>query len=177
MSAEAIRSVTHLVLALGGHGLPPQIRTERSGPDVSCPAPSGSVFLGHQSFSLRLPVWQAALPLAWRPSRHRRDQKTFSAGPRSFSTKEFWFPGSISAPQAQPVVDSRHGRITCETAFLPLSKEQRAAPSNQNIGLKVQPLSWLRAALEIIWSSSWDSRGEPPLPIRPLVPSPTLALV
>lgn len=85
---------------------------------MSCPAPSGSVFLGQQSSTLRLPTWQAVRH--W-PGAHPEDfrgQKTFSAGPRSFNAEEFWFPGSYDAAQAQPVVDSRHGRITCKAAFL-----------------------------------------------------------
>jgi hypothetical protein len=40
-----------------------------------------------------------------------RSQKTFSAGPRSFSSKELWFTSSIPAGCVQPVSDSRHGRI------------------------------------------------------------------
>jgi hypothetical protein len=54
---------------------------------------------------------------ARRPSRHRRDQKTFSAGPRSFNTKELWFPGNSSASGVQPVCDSRHGRIACKVSL------------------------------------------------------------
>jgi len=46
-----------------------------------------------------------------RPSRLRRDQKTFSAGPRSFTVSELWFPGSGTLTGVQPLVDSRHGRI------------------------------------------------------------------
>jgi hypothetical protein len=32
-------------------------------------------------------------------------------GPRSFNSKEMWFPERVSALGVQPVVDSRHGRI------------------------------------------------------------------
>ena len=46
------------------------------------------------------------------PNSLPRVQKTFSAGPRSFSFIELWFPGGIAASGVQPVIDSRHGRIT-----------------------------------------------------------------
>jgi hypothetical protein len=98
------------------------IRTERSGPDVSCPAPSGSVFLVNRSITTRVGFGKRVRSPALRPSRHRRDQKTFSAGPRSFNSKELWFPGSISASGVQPVSDSRYGRITCK-AYLSCDKE------------------------------------------------------
>ncbi len=39
-------------------------------------------------------------PSILHPSRHRRDQKTFSAGPRSFTGQEFWFPESSRLPRA-----------------------------------------------------------------------------
>ena len=64
------------------------IRTERSGRDVSCPAPSGSVFLVSRSITTRARFGKRVRSPALRPSRHRRDQKTFSAGPRSFNSKE-----------------------------------------------------------------------------------------
>ena len=109
------------------------IRTERSGPDVSCPAPSGSVFLVNRSITTRVGFGKRVRSPALRPSRHRRDQKTFSAGPRSFNSKELWFPGSIPASGVQPVSDSRHGRITCK-AYLSCvkikGKESRRLQSN-----------------------------------------------
>src|ERR1051325_10053994 len=82
---------------------------------------------------------------ARRPSRHRRDQKTFSAGPRSFSTKEFWFSKSSgkAAFGVQPIFDSRHGRITgkvfpsCLTQMVESSRLQsvkRAHGSNPFAG-------------------------------------------
>jgi hypothetical protein len=49
-------------------------------------------FLGQFLFTTRAAPGKRARPPASRPSRHRRDQKTFSAGPRSFSFKELWFP-------------------------------------------------------------------------------------
>jgi len=77
-------------------------------------APSGSVFLVNRSITTRVGFGKRARSPALRPSRLRRDQKTFSAGPRSFNCKELWFPGSLAASGVQPVSDSRHGRIACK---------------------------------------------------------------
>ena len=78
------------------------------------PAPSGSVFLGNRSLTTRLDFGKRVRSPALRPSHHRRDQKTFSAGPRSFNSKELLFPEGMAASGVQPVADSRHGRITCK---------------------------------------------------------------
>ena len=116
---EAIRSVSHLDLARY-ELMPwrPHVRTERSGPDCSWPGSLRLGFFGQPFFSHTRCSWQAR---AWaptlRPSRHGRDQKTFSAGPRSFSFQELWFLGSASASGVQPVVDSRHGRIACKVSL------------------------------------------------------------
>lgn len=133
------------------NGPGPQFRTERSGPGLCLvPTPSGSVFLVTGLLPLPLPLGQAAVALASRPIPVRSGiQKTFSAGPRSFNTKELWFPGSGCASRVQPVVDSRHGRIAqiCpEQTSLLLGRS--AAVSNQSVGFD-QPLSWLTAALQI----------------------------
>jgi len=64
-----------------------------------------------------------------RPSRHRRDQKTFSAGPRSFNSKVLWFPRGIAASGVQPVSDSRHGRIACKVSLSCMVKISREQPS------------------------------------------------
>ena len=76
---------------------------------MSCPAPSGSVLLVNRSFITHARFGKRARSPSLRPSRLRRDQKTFSAGPRSFSAIELWFPRSIAASGVQPVCDSRHG--------------------------------------------------------------------
>ena len=82
---------------------------------VSTPAPSGSVFLVNRSTIIRAVFGKRVMRSSvLRPSRHWRDQKTFSAGPRSFNSKELWFPGAIAGFGVQPVSDSRHGRITCK---------------------------------------------------------------
>ena len=116
---------------------------------VSTPAPSGSVFLVNRSTIIRAVFGKRVMRSSvLRPSRHWRDQKTFSAGPRSFSSKEVWVPGNPS--QVQPVSDSRHGRIACKVSLsCTLLNPKRAATSNQSTGLLVQPLSWLAAALKI----------------------------
>ena len=112
-------------------------------------APSGSVFLVNRSITTRVRFGKRVRSPALRPSRHRRDQKTFSAGPRSFNSQERWIPGS-SASRGQPVSDSRHGRIACKV-FLSCTALilKRAAVSNQTTGLFVQPVYWLAAALKI----------------------------
>jgi len=102
------------------------------------PAPSGSVFLGKPTLSTSLAFGKRLSAPALRPSRHRRDQKTFSAGPRSFNAKELWFPGSIAASRVQPIADSRHGRIACKASCIAAffrSSARRAAASNQTKGL------------------------------------------
>ena len=145
---EAIRSVTHLVLALGGHGLPTSNSNRKERAGRLLPGSLRLGFLGHQS----------STPAA--PSLASRSGTGLAPNPGIPGSRKLSVPGRVhSEPEScgfrrkglrlvQPVVDSRHGRIACKTV-LPLSKEQRAAPSNQNIGLKVQPRSWLRAALEI----------------------------
>jgi hypothetical protein len=112
------------------------------------PAPSGSGFWVNRSITTRASLGKRARAPALRPSRHRRAQKTFSAGPCSF--RELWFPESIAACRVQPVFDSRHGRIACKVSFSCTAKiGGRAAASNQSGGLLVQPFYWLAAALEI----------------------------
>ena len=69
--------------------------------------PSGSSAVSPQAFFLK------ASP-SGPQSRARGIQKTFSAGPRSFSFSRY---GSQAIqPCAQPVFDSRHGRITFKAA-------------------------------------------------------------
>jgi hypothetical protein len=75
------------------------------------------VFLVNHSFTTRVGFGKRVRSPARRPSRHRRDQKTFSAGPRSFSSKELWFPERMTASGVQPVCDSRHGRIACKVSL------------------------------------------------------------
>ena len=110
MAHEAIRSVTHLVLApLGPMPAEPQFRTERSGPDVSCPAPSGSVFL----VTVLLPPAPAlASRCATDPAPNPASggiQKTFSAGPCSFSFQELWFAAAACASASNPFLT--HGTV------------------------------------------------------------------
>jgi hypothetical protein len=113
---EAIRSVTHLVLALGGQRSATNYSNRKERAERLLPGSLRLGFLGQQPFTLRPRAWQAAVALAWRPIPVPPGiQKTFSAGPCSFSTKELWFPASVCAPVVQPVFDSRHGRITCKT--------------------------------------------------------------
>jgi hypothetical protein len=87
-----IRSVSHLVLALD-EPMSGSTTFEPKGADRMAPAlaPSGSVFFGQSFFDHTTLVLSSARvhPLL-RPSRQRRDQKTFSAGPCSFRTKELW---------------------------------------------------------------------------------------
>lgn len=108
-------------------------------------------FLVNRSTTIRVRFGKRVRSSALRPSRRKRDQKTFSPGPCSFNTKELWFR---QKRQVQPVFDSRHGRITANCLRAALVKFWRTAASNQSIGLLVQPLCWLTAALEIISSSS-----------------------
>ena len=101
---EAIRSVSHLDLAPCGEDdrKKPYFRTERSGPDLVRP---NSLRLGFWSTVLLprvLALASARVHQPLRPSRLRQDQKTFSAGPRSFSAIELWFPsqpcGCVQGP-------------------------------------------------------------------------------
>jgi hypothetical protein len=133
-SPEAIRSVTHLGLArLRPMVWWPQFEPKGAGRTAPALAPSGSVFLVNQVIATRVGFGKRVRPPVRRPPRRFRGQKTFSAGPCSFSTGELWFPGRAPrAPKVQPVFDSRHGRITAKAFSLPLVKEQRAAASNQS---------------------------------------------
>jgi hypothetical protein len=67
---------------------PPRFRTERSRPDRSGPGSLRLGFLGHVSFTMRAAFDQRTRSPALRPSRLRRDQKTFGAGPRSFKNQD-----------------------------------------------------------------------------------------
>ena len=122
----------------------PIFRTERSVPDCSRPCSLRLGFLGQPFYYQTRCFWQARAPIL-RPSRHKRDQKTFSAGPRSFNSKELWFPGnSLGLPGANPFLT--RGTVESPAKCLEL---KRTAASNQTVGLFVQPLCWLTAALQI----------------------------
>ena len=75
VASEAIRSVTHLVLALDGTNALTSIsnRKERDG----CPTPSGSVFLGQLSHTPALPKEQAGSALVPRPIPVSQDPENF----------------------------------------------------------------------------------------------------
>ena len=124
LPGEAIRSVTHLVLAPWSQFFWTQFsdRKERAG---IAPGP-GSLrpgFLGHRSFTPAAPFLASRVRTGSAPKGgYPALQKTFSAGPCSFSSKEFWFPGSLAASGVQPVLDSRHGRITCKILSATLVK-------------------------------------------------------
>ena len=88
--AEAIRSVTHLVLAPG-------------------PGSFSSFLL-----LITSPSW-SFLRLTSAPNPLLRIQKTFSAAPCSFSWEELWFRQNLlPGASVQPVFDSRLGRIACK---------------------------------------------------------------
>jgi hypothetical protein len=130
-------------------------------------------FLGHRSFTTAAAFLASRRGTGLAPNPgYSRIQKTFSAGPCSFSTRELWFPGRLGAAGVQPVSDSRHGRIACKVSLSPLSKEQRAAASNQSYGSRSNPFHWLATTLKIISSSSLRSQvrdvREQSLPIRPM---------
>jgi hypothetical protein len=103
----------------------PKFRTERSEGLAIRPHSLRLGFLGQPFHNPTRWFWQARGSPALRPSRHRRDQKTFSAGPRSFNAKELWFPVSIAACGVQPVADSRHGRIACKASLSCINKDHK----------------------------------------------------
>ena len=106
-------------------------------------APSGSVLLVSRSITTRVGFGNRVRSPALRPSRHQRDQKTFSAGPCSFNSKELWFPESIAASGVQPVADSRHGRIACKVSLSCTNiylQESRRLQSNHR-ALKSNPFT------------------------------------
>lgn len=117
--------------------------------------PSGSVFLVGHCFSRHVAFGKhLRLPLVLRPSRPRRDQKTFSAGPRSFKPGELWFSARLTAAGVQPFSDSRHGRIVCKVCFNCTADHGRVAAPNQTTGFSAHTLSWLAAPLPklLTWS-------------------------
>ena len=118
---EAIRSVTHLVLA---------------------PFPKKlSLFL-----LLKASSSLSFLQLNRAPDPLLRVQKTFSAGPCSFSCGELWF--RWLAPASNPFVT--HGPVEspakCFSAVHCMI-ERSATASNQSGGLFTNPFTWLTAAL------------------------------
>ena len=132
-------------------------RTERSPPDCSWPGSFRPVFLVNISLTRTPPLAQghSGSP-ARRPSRRGRDQKTFSAGPRSLNTKELWFPGREPvAVGVQPCFDSRHGRITSKVflgrVILTITKVEssRLQSTQRTRGSDpAQTLCWLTATLQ-----------------------------
>jgi len=149
---EAIRSVTHLVLALGRgqfDGTSISNRKERARNCFPGPGSFRLGFLGHQSFSSAAPFWQAAESLASRPIPIPSGiQKTFSAGPCSFTTLELWFPGSARRAAGSNLLLTHDTVESPAKPFLAVAKEQRAAASNHSGGSIVQPVHWLAAALK-----------------------------
>jgi hypothetical protein len=132
--SQAIRSVSHLVLARDRLMFRlPNFRTRRS--EWGCPPTRlpPARFFGLRCFTTGAALVKRRRSPALRPSRHRRDQKTFSAGPRSFSAKEFWFRKG-STLLVQPVADSRYGRIagkvsgSCSMLNLTESRRLQSVP-------------------------------------------------
>ena len=154
----------------------PQFRTERSGPGLlRVPTPSGSVFLVTGLLHLRPRSWQAAVALASRPiPAYSGIQKTFSAGPCSFSTRELWFPGSAwGAPGVQPLLDSRHGRIAWKTLSSPFLKNREPPPPISPVAPVSNTCPGWRRLSKISSFSLLVSSGGPPLPISHLAQGPT----
>ena len=125
--------------ALAGLNFEPK-GAERMAP---APAPSGSVFLVNRSPTTHAGFVKRARSPALRPSRQGRDQKTFSAGPRSFNCKELWFPGSIFASGVQPVSDSRHGRIACKVSLSCTNISRKESSRLQSIHRALGPTPFL----------------------------------
>ena len=94
----------------------PQLRTERSGTGTLLLSNSLRLgFLGHLSYTPEVWLLSNRFRTGLRPIPVCPGiQKTFSAGPCSFKAKELWFPGRVEAPEVQPVIDSRRGRIACK---------------------------------------------------------------
>ena len=115
IAREAIRSVSHPDLALVAL-MPDQIFEPKEARRIASSwAPSGPVLFGQSLDRPGHSLTQAHSGAPGRrPARRRRAQKTFSAGPRSFNTREPWFSDNLSAVRGQPCSDSRHGRITCK---------------------------------------------------------------
>lgn len=114
----------------------------------------GSLRLGFAISLLPPPPhrWQAAVELVSRPIPVCPGiQKTFSAGPRSFNSIEFWFPGArFGRSGVQPVFDSRHGRITakCFPGRSFVSREPPLPIKPQ--GSVSNPFRWFTATLKFI---------------------------
>ena len=178
---EAIRSVSHLVLARDE--LMSRLNHNSNGKERTGRLLPGSLrlgFFGQPLYYHTRWFWQARSP-ARRPSRHRRDQKTFSAGPRSFNSKELWFPGSVTASGVQPVADSRHGRIACKVSLSCTKinlKESRRLQSNHRARLSNPFTGWRRLS-KFNSASSFVFRGGESRRLqssmRALGPTPSLA--
>ena len=99
-------------------------RKERTGRLLPISLRLGFSLVNH-SIDTRAVFGKRAPSPARRPSHHWWDQKTFSAGPRSFNSKELWFLGNRTASQGQPVSDSRHGRITCKASLSCIKRNRK----------------------------------------------------
>ena len=82
-----------------------------------------------------------------RPSRHGRDQKTFSAGPRSFSSKRVVVPRKQFCPESNPFLT--HDTVEspakiCSSCTLNSHESRRLQSDRRDL---VQPRPWLTTAL------------------------------
>jgi hypothetical protein len=107
---------------------------------MTCPGSLRLGFFGHR-FSISAAASRQAAPTAQTITQPAvwRIPKTFSAGPCSFSSQEFWF--AKPRLHVQPLCDSRHGRIAFKAFSLSLisiteSRRLQSVPRAQ-----CQPLS------------------------------------
>ena len=114
---EAIRSVTHLVLAPGrGQLANPNFEPERARARRITRAPR----IPPARFAWSIGFTSAA-PMAGKPQSHWPRAQSHHWDPENFQCRAVFIqcrrvlvPGHAGAPKVQPVRDSRHGRIACK---------------------------------------------------------------
>ena len=119
--------------------------------------PPARFFLVSRCLTTRVGFGKRVRSPTRRPSRRRRDQKTFSAGPRSFTSGELWFSASIAAARGQPFADSRHGRIVCKVSLSCTCYSGEPPPPITSEGSSSNPFTgwwWLSQTLSMLFQGS-----------------------
>jgi len=144
LPSQAIRSVSHLVLARFGSVPASQYFEPKGAYRIAPgPAPSGSVFLVNRSTTRRVAfgkrVHQSCAHPATSGTRKLSVPGRVHSIPKSCGSLE-----ALSLPGANPFLT--RGTVESPAKCLEL---KRTAASNQTVGLFVQPLCWLTAVLKI----------------------------
>ncbi len=148
LAREAIRSVTHLVLACSWSDAF-NLNFEPKGAGQTSPTSLRLGFSWSSFFTRAAPKGQAARALLLRPTPVFRDPENFQCRAAFIQHQESLVSRQLyRLPRSNPFLT--HGTVESPAKYVLCHhlKVRRAAASNQPRGLKVQPLCWLAAALK-----------------------------